>query len=177
LRRFGLIPSHKRFHGTFKIFYLEFRSRGRSPTASRSAARAAPLKLPAMNSGDAEHSDDDAGSSVDPHTSNATNKSWKEIEDLYSSHSESRVPATPEKEFEEADGQSDGSDLHTPAQSSKPRRLPSLSPVKRRHSIAPDSDSDGLDCDSLFESLTKKADFLQKCRIFIHFVLVLKLKV
>ncbi len=72
-----------------------------------------------MNSSDSEHLSDDAGSGDDPHPSNATDKSWKDIEDLYSSGSESRVPATPEKEFEEADGQSDCSDLHTPAQQSK----------------------------------------------------------
>jgi hypothetical protein len=36
-----------------------------------------------------------------PHPSNATNKSLQAIEDLYSSGSESRVPATPEKELEE----------------------------------------------------------------------------
>jgi hypothetical protein len=105
-----------------------------------------------MHSSDSEHSDDNAGSSGDPHPSNAASKSWKEIENLYSSGSESRVPATPEKEFEEPDGQSDCSDLHTPAQASKRRRLPSLSPVERRQSIAPGSDSDGWDRDSLFES-------------------------
>jgi hypothetical protein len=113
-----------------------------------------------MHLGDSEHSNDDAGSRVGPHQSNETNKSWKEIEDLYCSGSESRVPATPEKEFEEADGQSDCPDLHTPAQPSKPRRLPSLSPVKRRQSIAPDSDSDGLDRHSLFDSpSTRKRGF------------------
>jgi hypothetical protein len=50
----------------------------------------------------------------------------------YASDSDSVVPATPEKEFNEQDGQSDGSDFHTPAQQSKRRRLPSVSPYKNR---------------------------------------------
>jgi hypothetical protein len=83
--------------------------------------------------------------------SNATNKSWKDIEDLYSSGSASRVPATPEKEFEEPDEQSDCSDLHTPAQPSKRRRLPSASPVKMRQVAVAESDSDGIERDSLFD--------------------------
>ena len=74
-----------------------------------------------MHSTESEHSSDDAGSGDDPHLSNATNKSLQAIQDLYSSGSESRVPATPEKEFEESDGLSDCSDLHTPAQPSKRR--------------------------------------------------------
>jgi hypothetical protein len=113
-----------------------------------------------MHSGDSEHSDDDADSGVDPDRSNATGKSWKEIEDLYSSGSESRVQATPEKEFDELDGQSDCSDLHTPAQPSKRRRLPSVSPVKRRQVAVSESESDGLDRDSLFDSpSTRKRGF------------------
>ncbi len=102
-----------------------------------------------MNSSGSEHLDDDAGSGDDPHPSNATDKSWKDIEDLYSSGSESRVPATPQKEIEEAYGQSDCSDLHTPAQQSKRRRLASLSPVKRRQVAVAESDSDGIERDTL----------------------------
>jgi hypothetical protein len=105
-----------------------------------------------MQSTDFEHSSNDSRSGVHPQPSNATDKSWKDIEDLYSSGSESRVPATPEKEFEEPDGQSDDSDFHTPAQPSKRRRIPSVSPVKRKQVAAPDSESDGMERDSLFES-------------------------
>jgi hypothetical protein len=87
----------------------------------------------------------------------------KDIEDLYSSGSESRVPATPEKEFEEADGQSDCSDLHTPDQQSKRRRLPTPSPVKKKKVAVAESDSDGLgsvERDSLFdETPTRKRGF------------------
>ncbi len=119
-----------------------------------------PLKSPAMHSTDSEHFSDDAGSGDDPHPSNATNKSLKEIEDLYSSGSESRVAATPEKQFDEADGQSDCSELHTPAQASKRRRLPSLSPVKSKKVVVHDSESDGMDRDSLFdETPTRKRGF------------------
>ena len=89
--------------------------------------------------------------------------SLKDIEDLYSSGSESRVAAIPEKEFEEADGQSDCSDLHTPAQASKRRRLPSVSPTRGKGLppvTAQDSDSDGVERDSLFDSpSTRKRGF------------------
>jgi hypothetical protein len=113
-----------------------------------------------MNSSDSEHFFDDAGSGDDPHPSNATYKSWKDIEDLYSSGSEPRVPATPEKEFEEADGQSNCSDLRTPAQQSKRRRLPSLSPVKRKKVVVAESESDDIDRDSLFDCTpTRKRGF------------------
>ncbi len=113
-----------------------------------------------MHSTDSEHSSDDAGSGDDPHPSNATNKSFQAIKDLYSSGSESRVPATPEKEFKESDGLSDCSDLHTPAQPSKRRRLPSLSPVKRKKVVVAESDSDGMERDSLFDSTpTRKRGF------------------
>jgi hypothetical protein len=80
-----------------------------------------------MNSTDSEHLSDDAGSSDDPYPSNATKKSWKDIEDLHSSGSESRVPATPEKELEEADGQSDGSDLQYFAHASSAIQAPAPS--------------------------------------------------
>ena len=43
------------------------------------------------------------------------------------------------------------SDVHTPAQQSKCRRLPSVSPVENRQVYVPDSDSDGVARDSLFD--------------------------
>ena len=113
-----------------------------------------------MHSSDSEHISDDAGSGDDPRQSSAASLSLKDIEDLYSSGSESRVAATPEKKFGESDGQSDCSDLHTPAQASKRRRLPSLSPVKKKKVVVPESDSDGFERDSLFdESPTRKRGF------------------
>jgi hypothetical protein len=116
-----------------------------------------------MHSSESEHSSDSSDSGIDPDKPNATAKSWKEVEDLYSSGSESRVPATPEKEFEEADGQSDGSDLHTPAQPSKRRHLTSpQNPTKQKRSYTPpsESESDGIDRDSLFDATpTRKRGF------------------
>ncbi len=115
-----------------------------------------------MHSTDSEHFSDDDGSGDDPRQSSGTNLSLKDIEDLYSSGSESRVAATPEKQFEEADGQSDCSDLHTPAQPSKRRRLPTPSPAKKKRVVVPESDSDGFERDSLFdidETPTRKRGF------------------
>jgi hypothetical protein len=78
----------------------------------------------------------------------------------YASGSDDVVPCTPEKEFEEEDGQSDGSEFHTPAQQSKRRRLPSVNPVENRQVYVPDSDSDGVDRDSLFDPpSTRKRGF------------------
>ena len=102
-----------------------------------------------MDSSDSEHSSDDSGAGDDPHQSSAVPNSLLQLQCAYASDSESVVPATPEKQFEEEDGQSDGSDFHTPAQQSKRRRLPTVSPVESRH--ISDSDSDGVARDSLFD--------------------------
>ncbi len=63
---------------------------------------------------------------------NAVPNSVLQLQGAYASDSDSVVPATPEKQFNEQDGQSDGSDFHTPAQQSKRRRLPTVSPYKNR---------------------------------------------
>jgi hypothetical protein len=67
-----------------------------------------------------------------------------QLQGAYASGSDDVVPCTPEEEFQEEDGQSDGSEFHTPAK----RRLPSVSPVENRQVYVPDSDSDGVDRDS-----------------------------
>ena len=85
-----------------------------------------------MHSSDSEHSSDDSGAGDDPHQSSAVPNSLLQLQGDYASDSDSVVPATPEKEFNEQDGQSDGSDFHTPAQQSKRRSLPSVSPYKNR---------------------------------------------
>jgi hypothetical protein len=85
-----------------------------------------------MHSSDSEHSSDDSGAGDDPHRSSAVPNSLQQLQGDYASGSDSVVPSTPEKQFEEEDGQSDGSDFHTPAQQSKRRRLPSFSPVQNR---------------------------------------------
>ena len=86
-----------------------------------------------------------------------------QLQDDYASGSDSVIACTPEKKFDEEDGQSDCSDFHTPAQPSKRRRLPSYSPTMRKgipHVPAQESDSDGVDRDSLFDSpATRKRGF------------------
>ena len=104
-----------------------------------------------MNSSDSEHSSDDSGAGDDPHQSSAVLNSLQQLQGDYASGSDDVVPSTPEKQFNEQDGQSDGSDFHTPAQQSKRRRLPSVSPDENRHVYVPDSDSDGVDRDFLFD--------------------------
>jgi hypothetical protein len=79
-----------------------------------------------------------------------------QLQHAYASGSDSAVPATPEKEFDEQDGQSDCSDLHTPAQPSKRRRLPSVSPFKNRQVAVSESDSDGVYRDFLFDSSSSR---------------------
>ena len=108
-----------------------------------------------MHSSDSEDSADDSGAGDDPRQSSFTSKSLAEIEDLYSSGSDESVPATPVKQFEEADGQSDSSSFHTPAQPSKRRRLPTP-PVRRQKDVVHDSDSDGFERDDLFDPRKSK---------------------
>ena len=109
-----------------------------------------------MHSCDSEQSSDDSDASDDPHQSSAVPNSLLQLQGDYASGSDDLVPGTPEKEFEEDDGQSDSSDFHTPAQQSKRRRLPLVSPVENRQVYVPNSDSDGVDHDSLFESLLNR---------------------
>jgi len=104
-----------------------------------------------MHSSDSEHSSADSGAGDDPHHSSAVPNSLQQLQGDYASGSDDVVPRTPEKQFEEEDGQSDGSDFHTPAQPSKRRRLSSVSPVQKRQVDVQDVDSDGFDCDSLFD--------------------------
>ena len=105
-----------------------------------------------MHSSESEHSSDDTGAGDDPPRSSAVPNSLLQLQCAYASDSDSVVPATPEKEFNEQDGLSDGSEFHTPAQPSKRRRLPSVSPVKRRQVYVSESDFDGVERHSLFDS-------------------------
>ncbi len=85
-----------------------------------------------MHSSDSEQSSDDSGAGDEPHQSSAVPNSLLQLQDDYASGSDDVVPCTPDKQFEEEDGQSDGSEFHTPAQQSKRRRLPSVSPAESR---------------------------------------------
>ena len=104
-----------------------------------------------MHSSDSEQSSDDSGAGDDPHQSSAVPNSLLQLRGDYASGSDDVVPCTPETEFEEEDGQSDGSQFHTPAQQSKRWRLSSVSPLENRQVYVQDYDSDGVDCDSLFD--------------------------
>jgi hypothetical protein len=116
-----------------------------------------------MHSTDSEHYSDDAGSGDDPRQSGSVPNSLSQLQDDYATGSDSVVACTPEKKFGEQDGLSDSSELHTPAQPSKRRRLPSLSPVKsKKKVVVAESDSDGFDHDrdSLFDvTPTRKRGF------------------
>ena len=113
-----------------------------------------------MDSTDSEQFSDDAGSGDGPRQSSAVPNSLSQLHDAYATDADSVVACTPEKEFEERDGLSDCSDLHTPAQPSKRRRLPTPSPVKKKKVVVAESDSDGFERDSLFdETPTRKRGF------------------
>jgi hypothetical protein len=113
-----------------------------------------------MHSSESEQSSYDSGAGVDPHQSSAAPNSLLQLQGDYASGSDDFVPGTPEKQFEERDGQSDGSEFHTPAQQSKRRRLPSVTPVENRQVYVQDYDSDGVDRDSLFDPpSTRKLGF------------------
>ena len=115
-----------------------------------------------MHATDFESSSDDSGAGDDPHQSSAVPNSLLLLQGDYASCSDSVVLATPEKSYEEQDC----SDDHTPAQRSQPskrRRLPTPSPTTRK-GIPPvparESDSDGVEYDSLFDCpSTRKRGF------------------
>ncbi len=111
-----------------------------------------------MHSSDSEQLSDDSGASDDPHQASAVPNSLLQLQGDYASGSDDVVPCTPEKE--EEDGQLDGSDFHTPAQLSKRRCLPSVSPVQNRQVYVQDFDSDCVDRDFLFDPpSTRKRGF------------------
>ena len=59
---------------------------------------------------DFEPSSDDSGAGDDPHQSSAVPNSLLQLQGDYEPGSDYVVPATPEKSYEEQDGQSDGSE-------------------------------------------------------------------
>ena len=114
--------------------------------ASRSSARALSVLFSAMQASETEHSADDSDAGDDPRQSRVPKPSLH-LESDYAAGSGSGVPATPEKSFEEEEGQSDDSEHH--AQPQKRRRFPT-----KRITTVPtqDSDSDGVVRDSLLGS-------------------------
>ena len=102
---------------------------------------------------------------VDPRRSCSVPNSLSQLQDDHEKGSDSAVACTPEKKFDEQDGLSDGSDFHTPAQPSKRRRLPSASPPQTRRVADYDTDSDGIDRDSLFESTPSRKRGFKRPRL------------
>ncbi len=123
----------------------------------------------AMHGSDSEALSDDSGAGDDPHQYSAEPNSLLRLQGDYASGSDSVVLATPEKSDEEQDGRSPRSDssyYHTPAQRPQPskrRCLPTTSPTTRRgipSAPARESESDGFESDSLFDSpSTRKRGF------------------
>jgi hypothetical protein len=75
-----------------------------------------------MHSSDSEQSSDDSDSGDDPRQSGSVPSSLSQLQDDYESGSHSVVACTPERKFEEHDGLTDCTDLHQPAQPSKPHK-------------------------------------------------------
>ncbi len=105
-----------------------------------------------MASSDSGHSSDDSGGSDDPDRSSAVPNYPLQNDHAYATGPDSACDGTPQKKFDDEDGQSDESEFHTPAQRSKRRRLPSVSPKKRREDVVAKSESDSFERDSLFDS-------------------------
>ena len=143
MRRFGPLPSRERSTGHLKHFNSNFDHR------AKFHVRAGPLPV-AMHSSESEQSSENSGACDDPHQSRAVSNSLLQLQGDYASGLDSVIACTPEKEFDEQDGLSDCSDFHTPARPSKRRRLPSVSPVKRRQVTVYESDFDGVESFILF---------------------------
>ena len=82
-----------------------------------------------MASSDSEDLSDDSRAGNDPRQSSAEPNSRADREYQYETDPDSTALGTPRKKFDEQDGQSDGSEFHTPAQPSKRCHLPSVSPM------------------------------------------------
>ena len=63
-----------------------------------------------MQASDSEQLSNDSGAGDDPHQSSAVRNSLLQLQGDYASGSDSVVPATPEKSYEEQDGKLDGSE-------------------------------------------------------------------
>ena len=118
-----------------------------------------------MHWSDSEQSSDDCGSVVGLRRSSSVPNSSSQLQADYEKGSDSAVARTHEKKFDEQDGLSDGSDFHTPAQPSKRRRLPSASPPQTRRVADYETDSDGIDRDSLFESTPSRKRGFKRPRL------------
>jgi hypothetical protein len=124
-----------------------------------------------MQSSDSDASSVDSSAGDDPHQCSAMPNSLLQLQGDYASGSDSAVPATPEKSDEEEGMRSDSSYYHTPAQRPQPskrRRLPVLSSTSRQ-GIPPvpaqESESDGVESDSLFDSPSNRKRSFKRPRL------------
>ena len=146
---FRTLPNGEYFHGAYIIFYFNCRSRDQDLFASRSSARASSVLFSAIPASDSERSGDDSGAGDDPRQSSMVPKSSLHHDSDFAAGSGSGFPVTPEKSLEDQEGQSDDSDHQHAAKFQKRRHLP----TKRNNPAAAyDSDSDGVERDSLFDS-------------------------
>ena len=101
-------------------------------------------------------SSDESSGSDDPDQSRSTPNYRRRSDDPNAADADSAFDGTQQKQFDEQDGQSDDSVNHTPAQPSKRRRLPSVSPVKRRQVAVSELDFDCVESHFLFDSLSNR---------------------
>jgi hypothetical protein len=88
-----------------------------------------------MASSDSGHSSDDSSCCDEPERSSTLPNYLLQIDDAYATDPVSSFDGAQQKKFDDEDGQSDGSEFHTPAQPSKRLYLPSVSPKKRREDV------------------------------------------
>ncbi len=103
-----------------------------------------------MASSNPGHSSGDSSCSDEPERSSALPNYLLQIDDACATDPDSAFDGTQQKKINDEDGQSDGSEFHTPAQPSKHLCLSSVSPKKRRD-VDAESESDSFERDSLFD--------------------------
>ena len=107
------------------------RSRIQSRIANRSAARIWSLNSRTMPFDESDGENGSGSGSDDPDQSSAMPKSLSQRQDGNATDPDSVVEGTQRKKFDEQEGQSNDSSMHTPAQPSKRQRLLSVSPAKK----------------------------------------------
>ena len=118
-----------------------------------------------MASSDSERFSDDSSGSDDPDQVRAMSNFRARINDPDATDADSAFDGTPQKKFDEQDGQSDDSANHTPAQPSKRWRLPSVSPKKKRSEVfVAESDLDYIERDFLLHSPPSRKRGFQRPR-------------
>ena len=112
-----------------------------------------------MQRGEIEGADSDSASADDPSLSSPLPKCQSQQKETYDSDPDSATVRSRAEQFEGLDDQSDSSQLHTPAQHSKRRRIPTPSPIKSKGFLVGESDSDGFERDDLYSTPSRKRGF------------------